>query len=138
MGMKVQFILNAAQNTFDAFQTHCEQLAEAWNVPSKIMLKIILIIEELYTNSCKYGSLPGTKPQVTVSLERTDHEIEIIFTDSGPGFNPFQVPPQDREQPFEERTVGGLGIHLVRNLVDEYSYKRENGKNIVTLTITIQ
>lgn len=59
--------------------------------------------------------------------------VEITFKDAGPPFNPLQVKPPDQTSPLEEREPGGLGIHLIRQTMDEVRYKREGNRNILTL-----
>ncbi len=131
--MKKHFVLDPSPETFEAFRRQCEQLPEAWHVCPKILSKIVLIIEELYTNSLKYASTES----IEVSLDKKGTEILIEYIDSGPPFNPLKVPPPDLSLPFDERHVGGLGLHLVRHCSDSSSYTREGGKNILRLTKNI-
>jgi anti-sigma regulatory factor (Ser/Thr protein kinase) len=53
--------------------------------------------------------------------------------DEGPAFNPLEMALPDTRQPLEERSVGGLGIYLVRTLMDEVAYRRQNGSNLLVL-----
>lgn len=135
--MKAHFLLNSSDNDFESFRIQCENLGETWNVSHKIILEVILIIEELYTNYFQYTST-GTTNSVEVSLERIGPELVIVYKDSGPAFNPLQVPPPDIHLPFEERQAGGLGVHLVRHFADSYTYARKDKKNILRLTKTIK
>ena len=71
-----------------------------------------------------------------VKLPATDSENQTyIFTvsDSGIPFDPTQQPEVDTTLPAEKRNIGGLGIHLVRQLMDEIHYRREEGKNVLSL-----
>jgi len=60
-------------------------------------------------------------------------QLDFIVTDSGMPFDPTRKPEVDINASLEDRPVGGLGIHLVRQLMDSVSYRREDGKNILTL-----
>ena len=93
-----------------------------------------LAIEELVTNIIKYGYDDEEAHEITVHLEKTDGILHIRICDDGHEFNPFDQPEPDTSLPAEERDIGGLGIHFVRNLLDTCTYSREAGQNIVTIT----
>ena len=57
-------------------------------------------------------------------------EIRVNVEDDGKPFNPLDAPEADTAKPLEERTVGGLGVHLVRKLMDGLEYQRRDGKNL--------
>ena len=63
-----------------------------------------------------------------------DH-IVLQIADDGRDFNPLAAPPLDLDQPLEERTIGGLGVHLVRSLAERVKYQRAGGRNILTTFI---
>jgi anti-sigma regulatory factor (Ser/Thr protein kinase) len=63
-----------------------------------------------------------------------DHErLKLTLTDDGPPFDPFSQAAPDTTLSIEDRPIGGLGIHLVRKLMDEISYERRDGHNVVVL-----
>ena len=62
----------------------------------------------------------------------TGRRLMVTVSDDGVAFNPLAVPPPDTTLPLEERELGGLGIHLVRNLTDEATYGRLGGRNVIT------
>ena len=66
-------------------------------------------------------------------MSLVDNELVVKVEDDGREFNPLELPEPDLEQKLEERPIGGLGIHLVRNLMDELDYKRTHNKNILTM-----
>ena len=66
-----------------------------------------------------------------------EKSVKFTITDSGTPFDPTAVPEADITLSAEERNIGGLGIHLVRNIMDSVTYKRIDGKNILTLTKNI-
>ena len=86
--MKAHFLLDSSDKNFEAFRIQCKNLAETWNVSHKIILEIILIIEELYTNYAKYSSTESAN-SIEVSLERVGPELLIVYKDNGPVFNPL-------------------------------------------------
>ena len=66
---------------------------------------------------------------MTVEHKPDPPAVKITFADSGIPFDPLNAPPPDVNLPAEERPIGGLGIFLVRELMDDVSYRYENGKN---------
>jgi anti-sigma regulatory factor (Ser/Thr protein kinase) len=68
-----------------------------------------------------------------VRLSWKDPDIEIEIKDDGRPFNPLEAPPPDMGKPLAAKQVGGLGIHLVREMMDELEYRRENDKNLLIL-----
>src|SRR5262249_62150211 len=78
-----------------------------------------------------YGGMPGREARVEVRL--LPEEIQIRFEDTGPPFDPLAQAAPDVEAPLAARPIGGLGIVLVRNLVDRCEYAREGPANVLTL-----
>ena len=70
---------------------------------------------------------------VSVEMELDGKCVNVRITDDGPQFDPFQQAAPDTTLSIEDRSIGGLGIHLVRELMDDVSYERRNGNNVVTL-----
>lgn len=130
--MKAHFLLDSSDKSFENFRIQFEQLAGAWGLPTKTIYQVRLIVEELWTNFYKYAST-GIQNPIEVSMFQSDRELLIVYEDSGPAFNPLEVAPPDTSLPLEKRQPGGLGLHLVRNYIDSYTYTREDKKNILNL-----
>jgi|OM-RGC.v1.026050717 anti-sigma regulatory factor (Ser/Thr protein kinase) len=91
-----------------------------------------LLLEELYSNTLNYGQCG--KAHVTITLEMRDHELLIQYEDNGLPFNPFEEAKQpDLGSTLEERAIGGLGIHFIKNMTDSQQYERLEGINKITL-----
>ena len=91
-----------------------------------------LAVEEAVTNVVVHGyKKPGG--EIIVSCRISDDRIEVRITDAAPRFDPLAVPEPELDSTIEDREVGGLGIYLIRQLMDEVSYRYENGKNILVL-----
>lgn len=95
--------------------------------------QIKLVTDELLTNVINHGTVGDVAPQATLCVVEADGAIEIHFADNGPAFDPLSLPPPDVDAPLDEREPGGLGVHLVRELMDSVSYRREKGWNRLTL-----
>ena len=92
-----------------------------------------LAIEELGTNVLKYGHDDDQAHEVDVELELSESGLQVTFTDDGGPFTPLETAAPDVSLPLEERTVGGLGIHLLRSVADTLEYQRVDGKNRIRL-----
>lgn len=95
-----------------------------------ISRKMELALEEVLVNILSYALLSEKEP-IEICIQGTKGiQVEICVTDSGPPFNPLEAPLPDLEAPKEE---GGLGIFLLRQIVDTLHYDRQGNKNILTL-----
>ena len=92
-----------------------------------------LVVEEAVINIMLYA-YPEGNGSLTVELWQGDgHLLHLQLKDQGPPFNPLEPRELDLSAPLEERSIGGLGVHLVQSLSDGMSYQRENGSNLLEL-----
>ena len=106
------------------------KFAERHALPAPVRRSLQIALDELLTNTIDYGAVG----QATVELEAPGDRVTLRLTDDGRPFDPFARAAPDTSLPLEERRIGGLGIHLVRGLMDEVSYQRREGRNVVVLT----
>jgi anti-sigma regulatory factor (Ser/Thr protein kinase) len=102
-------------------------------IPPDAALLANLAIEELVTNSVKYGYADTDEHLIDVEMRVADGRLVVHVIDDGRAFNPLEAPAPDLSQPIDERPVGGLGLHLLRTLSDTMTYERRNHLNCVTL-----
>ncbi|MBR5678577.1 MAG: SpoIIE family protein phosphatase [Paludibacteraceae bacterium] len=111
-------------------------------IPDEYNMPINLALEEIVTNVMLYAYPSSNEGKVFVEFVKAKGEAgeRLIFTitDSGIPFDPTQAPEVDTTLSAEDRDIGGLGIHLVRQLMDEIAYERSDNKNILTLVKNIQ
>lgn len=88
-----------------------------------------LALEEIFMNIVMYGSRPGIPPRVEVSLSLRPDAVTMTVEDDGPQFDPLSLPPPDVTASLADRKAGGLGVFLVRNVMDTVSYERVAGRN---------
>lgn len=92
-----------------------------------------IAVEEIFANICHYA-YPGEVGKVTVEVKMEDGKrLVLTFSDSGVRYNPLEKPDPDITLGAQEREIGGLGIYMVKNIMDEVSYRYEDGKNILTM-----
>ena len=92
-----------------------------------------LAIEEAVTNVIEYAYLPDVEGNIGIVVEADEERIRFIITDWGVEFDPTKVSKADTTLNVDERPIGGLGIFLVRNLMDSINYERSEGKNMLRL-----
>jgi anti-sigma regulatory factor (Ser/Thr protein kinase) len=90
-----------------------------------------IVLEELLLNVVNYGGRPP--PSVALSFERAPLAFELVVEDDGIPFDPTAKKSPDVAAGVDERPAGGLGIHLVMNLMDEVTYTRDAGHNRIVL-----
>lgn len=114
-----------------------ENLARVIELVGSEDMQIDIAIEEAFINICSYAYADiGGSGDVTIRAEQTANTLAIEFEDSGTPYNPLDKPePDDLDaETSEEKNVGGYGVYMVRRLMDSVSYRREDGKNILTIT----
>ena len=110
------------------------EFAEAHALPDSVRRSLQVSLDELLRNTMAYGFAGRGGGEVTVEVELGPDRVGVTLTDDGRPFDPFGVAAPDTALPVEERRIGGLGIHLVRRMMDEVSYRRRAGRNVVILT----
>ncbi|HUQ48372.1 MAG TPA: ATP-binding protein [Gemmatimonadaceae bacterium] len=107
--------------------------AEAHAIPADVRRSVTVALDELVANALSHGKAGPDPCSVTVEVELDHERISLTLTDDGTPFDPFGRDAPDTTLSVEERPIGGLGIHLVRQLMDQVSYQRQDGKNVVVL-----
>ena len=110
-----------------------EELGERERWPPDFLFRMNLVLEEMTLNVMTHGRSAGASElEVVVVCEADTVTVEIV--DDGPRFDPLQdAPVPDPDASLEDRPVGGLGVYLVREMVDEVSYRYEDGRNRVLI-----
>lgn len=98
---------------------------------------INLALEEAVTNVVLYAYPKGQRGRIDLDSKYVDGHLEFALSDSGVEFDPTKAPDINVDASVEERPIGGLGIHLVRTIMDSVRYERKGGKNILRMTKNI-
>lgn len=128
--------------TIDNVQTitdFVDKRLEEMNCPVKAQMQIDIVIDELCSNVARYAYSDRTG-KVTVSVDTVDKPMKVwlTFTDEGVPYNPLAKEDPDITLSAEERKLGGLGIYMVKKMMDEFRYEYKDGKNIVTVCKVIE
>ncbi|MEN8148603.1 MAG: ATP-binding protein [Planctomycetota bacterium] len=95
--------------------------------------EMFLVAEEVLANTISYGYADDAGHEIELAQSVEGGVFSMRFTDDGAPYDPLARPDPDLDAPHEDRGVGGLGIHLVRTLTDEATYRREADRNILTV-----
>lgn len=114
-----------------------DSFAEASDVDMSVSLPVRLAVEELFTNMVKYNK--DSRADITLSVARADDTVTIVLTDFDT--EPFDITSTgevDITASLDERTPGGLGIHLVKRMVDEIHYRYKDRVSQITLIKSVK
>jgi anti-sigma regulatory factor (Ser/Thr protein kinase) len=113
---------------------HVRDFGRENRLSADLVGEIRLALEEIVTNIIAYGYEDRADHTIRVTLVNTKQDITLSIRDDARPFNPLEQPGPDLEIPLEDRGIGGLGIHLVREIMDEIDYRREEGGNLLVMT----
>lgn len=106
-----------------------EQTLEELECPMKIQTTMLIITDEIFSNLVYYSQAT----EVTVKVGMETGVYAITFTDNGIPYNPLEAKTPDITLSAEERSIGGLGMHIVKKMADEVTYQYEDAKNILNV-----
>jgi anti-sigma regulatory factor (Ser/Thr protein kinase) len=104
------------------------------NLSSEVIYDVRLALEEVVSNIINYGFEDNYEHQISIEMNLQGETLTMKIKDDGKPFNPLEVKSTNLEKPFDEREIGGMGIYIVRKLMDNILYKREEGNNVLQLT----
>jgi serine/threonine-protein kinase RsbW len=129
------------KNSMVELSTLCKKLegfGEALGLSRRCVFEVNLALDELFTNIISYGFDDDSEHIIRVSISSDDNLLTVVLEDDGIPFNPVESRLPKLSDELEDCKVGGLGIHLVKNLVDEVAYCRCGQKNVLTLKKVIE
>ena len=113
---------------------HVDRFCNEHGLSPDIAFAVNLSVDELLTNTIKYGYPDGGSHRIAMKLRLDGGILEVELEDDARPYDPTTVPHPDIGAPIEARPIGGLGIHFVREMMDGFAYRRGDSRNIVTLT----
>jgi sigma-B regulation protein RsbU (phosphoserine phosphatase) len=109
------------------------EICERFELPQEVQNNFSIVLDDLLNNVVSYAFEDGEEHIIEVVMSTDGHRFIVSVTDEGVEFDPFLRQEPDIEADIDGRMIGGLGIHLIRNLMDDYSYRRVGHKNVTTL-----
>ena len=124
----------AERDQLDAVQSFVDETLDQVPCTLEIRLQLQIAVEELFVNIASYAYAPNRGEAVIgCQVEQEPPSITIQFRDWGKPFNPLAKEDADITLSAEERGIGGLGIYMVKNTMDDVRYQYENGQNVLTI-----
>lgn len=114
-----------------------DRVQEQNNLTPDLAARINLALEEAVCNVIQYAYPEGTTGKMCLEAVKEGNRLRFSLTDGGKVFDPTAVPEADISASVEDRPIGGLGIHLIRSIMDSVRYERKDGKNVLTLIINL-
>ena len=131
-GLKTLTLPNDVQEV-PQLATFVEEVCESHGVDMMTTMQLNLALEEAVVNVMTYGYPEGTKGYVDISVQSESDCLTFVISDSGQPFDPTTKGDVDTTLPAEQRSIGGLGIHLVKQLMDSIQYEYKDEHNVLTL-----
>ncbi|MFA7626685.1 MAG: ATP-binding protein [Candidatus Kapaibacterium sp.] len=122
------------ENLHYLVETSCED----FNISNDSRFKIHLIVEEILSNTIKYGYNPYRSDEIEVEIHDYNTTVKIIIKDSADLYNPYINSKPDTESDINDRKLGGLGVHFIKNICKTYNYSSSNKGNIIEVEINKQ
>lgn len=110
-----------------------EAAAREVGLPYEVAFGLDLAVHEAVENVVRHGGGDGATPHIRLSLRTDDRQVEVTIVDDAPPFDPRTLPAPALPQRIEDVVPGGQGVHLMRHFTDEIRYRREGGRNVLTL-----
>jgi serine phosphatase RsbU (regulator of sigma subunit)/anti-sigma regulatory factor (Ser/Thr protein kinase) len=126
VGITVVPSMETVPQVADFMEAEMEKL----EVSPKISMKLMIAIDEIYSNIVRYSGAT----EATVSIEKANNTLKLYFKDNGKPYNPLDAKDPDITASAEDRNIGGLGVFMVKKMLDNVEYKYVDNFNILTLT----
>ena len=127
------FELKSQLSELNSLCRHLEDCGDVMELPQKCLFEINLGLDELFTNIISYGFEDESEHQIKFSLAKDKETLVVEVEDDGKPFNPLDVASPEVSADLDEVNIGGMGIHLVKKLMDDIVYQRVEGKNKLVL-----
>ena len=126
--------IEAKKETFEKVLAFVDEALEKAGVPYEVQLSVEMAIEEIYLNIVYYAYAQKDGDAIILAdINKKDKILTLTFIDEGPEYNPLLKEDPDTTMDIMDRPIGGLGILMVKKMMDDVAYCRENGENHLTI-----
>ena len=133
-GRKAEISLTPDAESVKTVAEFLDTTLEAWDIPMKVVSKLQIVADEIYSNIVRYSQAKNAK----VTAVQNGTVLSLRFEDDGKPYDPTTAAEPDITASAEEREIGGLGIFVVRNMMDSMDYKYKDGHNVLTLLLATE
>ena len=132
--MEKSIILTNDISEISKLNEFVEEVGTEFSLTPDVIFNVNLVLEEAVVNVINYAYPEEKHESIYLTAKLHEGSIVFVLTDSGLEFDPTEVPEADITLSAEDRPIGGLGIFLIRQIMNEVSYERIDGKNVLTLS----
>ena len=131
--MEKSIILTNDISEISKLNEFVEEIGNEFSLTPDVVFNVNLVLEEAIVNVINYAYPKEKHESIYLSAQLHEGSIVFVLTDTGMQFDPTKAPEADITLSLEDRPIGGLGIFLIRQIMNEVKYDRIDGKNILTL-----
>jgi len=135
---ELEVTLNNDRSEIPKFSQALTAFGQRYGLAHRLVHALDLALEEILTNIMSHGYTDDREHEIKVRLTARPEALEAEVEDDGRPFNPLEAPKPDTTRSLHDRSIGGLGIHLARTLVDGLEYQRREGKNVLLLRKSVR
>ena len=128
-----ELVLNGNLGELARLTAEIEQFCGRHGLPEDVEFDLVLVLEELFVNSVRHGGCEGLEGAAEVQLTLLADGVALEYADRGTPFDPTQAPVPDLSAALAERLAGGMGIHLMRQIMRDFEYHRLDGWNRIRM-----
>ena len=136
-GTTMDLIVDAVMENVGPAMEFVSSALVGFGVPKRARTKIVIALDEIMSNVCRYAYHDGPPGKVRVSVNETPNPggetVSVVIEDSGMPFNPLHQKDPDTTADIDHRGIGGLGIFMVKQMMDDVKYEYVDGRNILTV-----
>ena len=132
--MKEELVIEAVIDNLEAVNLFVHKSIKQFEVSKRTLMQLDLIVEEIFVNVASYAYAPNTgSVKILIEAKEEPLTVSLTFIDSGVPYNPLEKSDPDVNLSVDDRQIGGLGIFLTKNFVDDISYQFLDGRNILKI-----
>ena len=135
--MRKELIIKNQMQELERVSAFVEGIVEELKLSQDMLCELQLVMEEMVVNVISYAYPEGTVADITLIAESDGTELTFVISDKGKEFDPTQQEDADMSINPAEREIGGMGILIVENIMNEVTYQRLEGHNLLTMKKTL-
>lgn len=136
--MKKEIKLKNQVGELERVAQFIEEISEELGLSMELQMNLNLVMEEMVSNVIFYAYPEGTDAEIELMVEDDGKELTFVLSDQGRAFDPTLKEDADIDVNPIDREIGGMGILIVKNIMNQVTYQRLEGKNLLTMKKEIQ
>ena len=136
--MRKEIIIKNQVEELDRVARFIEEIGEELGLDMELQMNLNLVMEEMVSNVIFYAYPEGSDASIELMAESDGKELTFVLSDQGRAFDPTLKEDLDLEKNPAERDLGGMGIFIVKNIMNNVTYQRLEGKNLLTMKKNIE